>query len=168
MKNSLSSYVRNTAFRPAGLSRGSSSSEAFWNAPFSLSNSSIFSPVNCWNTRGFVLASSYFIFFPPLPSFYSLLHGFPIDSREHIPITHPPRHLLQQQVVPHIVEVSAEIDVDDARLALVDGLGHPLHRFMSCPPRSVAKRTRLEVSLEDGFQDEPGHWRVNPALAAPT
>src|SRR3954452_15501066 len=81
MKNSLSSYVRNTAFRPAGLSRGSSSSEAFWNAPFSLSNSSIFSPVNCWNTRGFVLASSYFISFPPLPSFYSLLHAFPIDSR---------------------------------------------------------------------------------------
>src|SRR3954471_15966150 len=80
MKNSWSSYVRNTAFRPAGLSRGSSSSEAFWNAPFSLSNSSIFSPVNCWNTRGFVLASSYFIFFPPLPSFYSLLHAFPIDS----------------------------------------------------------------------------------------
>src|SRR3954464_2583611 len=80
MKNSLSSYVRNTAFRPAGLSRGSSSSEAFWNAPFSLANSSIFSPVNCWNTRGFVLASSYFIFFPPLPSFYSLLHAFPIDS----------------------------------------------------------------------------------------
>src|SRR3954467_3455553 len=80
MRNSLSSYVRNTAFRPAGLSRGSSSSEAFWNAPFSLSNSSIFSPVNCWNTRGFVLASSYFIFFPPLPSFYSLLHAFPIDS----------------------------------------------------------------------------------------
>src|SRR3982751_2532288 len=80
MKNSLSSYVRNTAFRPAGLSRGSSSSEAFWNTPFSLSNSSIFSPVNCWNTRGFVLASSYFIFFPPLPSFYSLLHAFPIDS----------------------------------------------------------------------------------------
>src|SRR5215216_3139987 len=82
MKNSLSSYVRNTALRPAGLSRGSSSSEAFWNAPFSLSNSSIFSPVNCWNTRGFVLASSYFIFFPPLPSFYSLLHAFPIDSME--------------------------------------------------------------------------------------
>src|SRR4051794_32721949 len=80
MKNSWSSYVRNTAFRPAGLSRGSSSSEAFWNAPFSLSNSSIFSPVNCWSTRGFVLASSYFIFFPPLPSFYSLLHAFPIDS----------------------------------------------------------------------------------------
>src|SRR3954449_7686002 len=80
MKNSLSSYVRNTAFRPAGLSRGSSSSEAFWNAPFSLSNSSMFGPVNCWNTRGFVLASSYFIFFPPLPSFYSLLHAFPIDS----------------------------------------------------------------------------------------
>src|SRR3954447_12745795 len=82
MKNSWSSYVRNTALRPAGLSRGSSSSEAFWTAPFSLSNSSIFSPVNCWNTRGFVLASSYFIFFPPLPSFYSLLHAFPIDSPE--------------------------------------------------------------------------------------
>src|SRR5215208_5893426 len=87
MKNSLSSYVRNTALRPAGLSRGSSSSEAFWNAPFSLSNSSIFSPVNCWNTRGFVLASSYFIFFPPLPSFYSLLHAFPIDPDIH---PHPP------------------------------------------------------------------------------
>src|SRR3954451_831994 len=89
MKTSLSSYVRNTAFRPAGLSRGSSSSEAFWNAPFSLSNSSIFSPVNCWNTRGFVLASSYFIFLPPLPSFYSLLHAFPIDSLVQVPLPQP-------------------------------------------------------------------------------
>src|SRR5262245_8039986 len=25
---------------------------------------------------------------------------------------------------------------------------------MGCPPRPVAKRPRLEVSLEDGFQDE--------------
>src|SRR3954451_21262140 len=88
---------------------------------------------------------------------YALLPGcleHHLEQMQHIPITHPPSHLLQQQVVPHIVEVSPEIDVDDARLALDDGLGHPLHRFMSCPPRSVAKRTRLEVSLEDGFQDE--------------
>src|SRR5262249_20221643 len=56
--------------------------------------------------------------------------------------------------MPHVVEVGPQVDVDDSRLALDDSLGHPLHRLMGCPPRPVAKRPRLEVSLEDGFQDE--------------
>src|SRR3954453_17788140 len=120
MKNSLSSYVRNTAFRPAGLSRGSSSSEAFWNAPFSLSNSSIFSPVNCWNTRGFVLASSYFIFFPPLPSFYSLLHAFPIDSL----LLGVHRH----HRLPPLLERDHP-GVDELELGVAVGVGGPLARL---------------------------------------
>jgi len=56
--------------------------------------------------------------------------------------------------MPHVVEVSPQVDVDDARLALDDGFSDPLHRFMGCPARPIAKRPRLEVSLEDGFQDE--------------
>src|SRR5262245_38298370 len=56
--------------------------------------------------------------------------------------------------MPHVVEVGPQVDVDDARLALDDGLGDPLHRRMGCPPRPVAERPRLEVRLEDGFQDE--------------
>src|SRR5215470_9390800 len=56
--------------------------------------------------------------------------------------------------MPHVVEVGPQVDVDDSRLALDDSLGHPLHRLMGCPPRPVAERPRLEVGLEDGFQDE--------------
>src|SRR3954471_9798430 len=123
MKNSLSSYVRNTAFRPAGLSRGSSSSEAFWNAPFSLSNSSIFSPVNCWNTRGFVLASSYFIFFPPLPSFYSLLHAFPIDSTGPHQLRRPLYGPQRQHPVPQLCGTG---HLDGGRGRSARGLGAPL------------------------------------------
>src|SRR5262249_31221523 len=77
-----------------------------------------------------------------------------LEQVEHVAIAHPLRHLRQQQVMPHVVEVGPQIDIDDARLALDDGLGDPLHRLMGCPPWSVAKRPRLEVGLEDGFQDE--------------
>src|SRR5262249_11479830 len=56
--------------------------------------------------------------------------------------------------MPHVVEVGPQVDVDDSRLALDDSLGDPLHRLMGCPPRPVAKRPRLEVSLKDRFQDE--------------
>src|SRR5262245_24755638 len=35
---------------------------------------------------------------------------------------------------------------------------------MGCPPRPVAKRPRLEVSLEDGFQDEL-HGSLDLAVA---
>ena len=39
-------------------------------------------------------------------------------------------------------------------LPLDDRLGDPVHRFMGCPLRAIAKRPRLEVGLEDGLQDE--------------
>ena len=45
-------------------------------------------------------------------------------------------------------------DVYDACLVLNDRSRHTVHRFMSCPLRSVSERPRLEVRLEDRFQYE--------------
>ena len=53
-----------------------------------------------------------------------------------------------------IVEIAAQVDVDDARLLLNDRSRHQVYRFMSCPLGTVTKRPRLEVRLEDRFQDE--------------
>ena len=59
--------------------------------------------------------------------------------------------------MPDIVEIAAQVDVDDARLVLNDRSRHPVytvHRFMGCPLWTVSKRPRLEVRLEDRFQYE--------------
>ena len=56
--------------------------------------------------------------------------------------------------MPDIVEIAAQVDVDDARLVLNDRSRHTVHRFMGCPLWTVSKRPRLEVRLEDRFQDE--------------
>src|ERR1700682_947293 len=53
-----------------------------------------------------------------------------------------------------IVEIAAQVDVYDACLVLNDRSRHTVHRFMSCPLRSVSERPRLEVRLEDRFQYE--------------
>ena len=34
------------------------------------------------------------------------------------------------------------------------GLGHPVHRLMRCPFRTISIRPRLEISLEDRLQDK--------------
>src|SRR5271166_5492342 len=60
----------------------------------------------------------------------------------------------KQPIMPDIVEIAAQVDVDDARLVLTDRSRHTVHRFMSCPLRSVSERPRLEVRLEDRFQYE--------------
>src|SRR5215467_7034599 len=54
----------------------------------------------------------------------------------------------------NVVEVGAEIKIDDSRLALHDGLSHSVHRLMRCPFRSVSIRPRWEFGLEDRLQDE--------------
>src|SRR6266403_71119 len=54
----------------------------------------------------------------------------------------------------NIVEVGAQIQINDASLTLHDRFVHLEHRFLSCPLRSVSVRPRLEVSFEDRLQDE--------------
>jgi hypothetical protein len=61
---------------------------------------------------------------------------------------------LHHPSVVEVIEVGAQVDVDDSRLALHNRLGHSVYRLMRCPLRSVSIRSRLEVSLEDRLQDE--------------
>src|SRR5215211_1704812 len=50
--------------------------------------------------------------------------------------------------MPNIVEIGAQIKVENARLPLDDCLSDPLDRVMSCPLGPISKRSRLEVRLE--------------------
>src|SRR3974390_1009251 len=73
------------------------------------------------------------------------------------------RHFHQQPVVPNVVKVALQIEIDDACLPLKDRLGHSVDRFMSCLLRTVSKRARLEVGLKDWLQDElerPLHYPI--------
>src|ERR1700720_3543652 len=69
-------------------------------------------------------------------------------------VVDPPRYLLQQDVMPNVVEVCAQIEVENPRLLLHDRLCDSLHRFMCRPLRSIPIRPRLKVSLKDGLQNE--------------
>src|SRR5215467_1585400 len=60
----------------------------------------------------------------------------------------------QQPVVPNVVKIAPQIEIYDACLMLIDCLGHAVDRFMSCLLRTVSKRPRLEVGLEDRLQDQ--------------
>src|SRR5271156_2523147 len=80
--------------------------------------------------------------------------GFEHDLQQvhHVRIVHALSDFRQQPIVPDIVEIAAQVDVYDARLALNDRSRHTVYRFMSCPLGTVSKRPRLEVRLKDRFQ----------------
>src|ERR1700691_1537200 len=82
--------------------------------------------------------------------------GFEHDLQQmhDVGIVHALGYFRQQPIMPDIVEIVAQVDVDDARLMLNDRSRYTVHRFMSCPLRSVSERPRLEVRLEDRFQYE--------------
>src|ERR1035437_8397228 len=54
----------------------------------------------------------------------------------------------------HVIEVGAEIDVNDTSLACRHRLSHSVHRLMRCPLGTVSIRPRLEISFKDRLQDE--------------
>src|SRR5712692_7228573 len=56
--------------------------------------------------------------------------------------------------MPDVVEVRAQGTVNDASLVSDDGFGDAVNRRMRCPLWTIAKRARLEVRFEDGFQNE--------------
>src|SRR6202021_4084347 len=66
----------------------------------------------------------------------------------------PLGHLLQQPVVPDVVEVGSQVKVENARLPLDDCVSYSLDRVMCCPLGPISKRSRLEIRLEDRFEDE--------------
>ncbi|HEY4960880.1 MAG TPA: hypothetical protein VII29_08490 [Terriglobales bacterium] len=69
-------------------------------------------------------------------------------------VVYPLRHFRQQPVVPNIVKVGAQINVEDPRLPLDYRLSHSLDRIMCCPLGTISKRSRLEIRLEDRFEYE--------------
>jgi len=77
-----------------------------------------------------------------------------LEKPHHLIIPYSLRHLLQQQVVLHVVKVGAQVEVDDFGFLLDDRLSDSVDRFMSCSFRSVSMRSRLEVSFENRLQNE--------------
>jgi hypothetical protein len=82
--------------------------------------------------------------------------GFEHDLQQvrHVGIVHALGYFRQKPIVPDIVEIAAQVDVDDACLVLNNRSRHPVYCFMSCPLRSVSERPRLEVRHEDRLQYE--------------
>jgi hypothetical protein len=54
----------------------------------------------------------------------------------------------------NVIEVGPQVNVDDPRLALHNGLGHSVYRLVRCPFWPVSMRPRLEISFEDRLQNE--------------
>jgi site-specific DNA recombinase len=69
-------------------------------------------------------------------------------------ILYPSRYLLEQQTLLNIVEVGAQVNIDDSSLLLDNCLGDPVHRFLRCPFRPVSIRPRLKISFENRLQDQ--------------
>src|ERR1700730_2954424 len=61
---------------------------------------------------------------------------------------------LEQDVMPDVIEKGAQIEIKDPGLLLRDRLRDSRHRRMCRPFGPVAIRPRLEISLEDGLEDE--------------
>ena len=77
-----------------------------------------------------------------------------LQDSKHLRITDPFGHLRQQHVVPDVVEVALQVQIQDARLVPDDRLGDALNRLMSTASGTVAKRPVLEVGLEDWLHNE--------------
>ena len=73
---------------------------------------------------------------------------------QHVPVSNPLRHLLEQQVMLHRIEEGAQVQVHNARLVPGNRRGDPVDRRMGFALRTVPIRPWLEVGLEDRFQDE--------------
>ena len=87
------------------------------------------------------------------PAFPGRLDHLP-EQVQDLDIPNPARHLPEQQVVPHGIEVGRQIPSDHPRLAPHHGLRHPRHRRPRCPLRTVAVRAVVKVRLEDRLHDE--------------
>src|SRR5215475_2175301 len=53
-----------------------------------------------------------------------------------------------------MIQVGAEVNIDNSGLALHNCLSYSVYRLMCCPFRSVSIRPRLEVSFEDRLQNK--------------
>jgi hypothetical protein len=75
-----------------------------------------------------------------------------LQQMHHVGVVHALCYFRQQTILSNIVEVAAQVNVDDPRLLTDNGFGYTGYRFMGCPIGSVSKRSRLKVRLKDRFQ----------------
>src|ERR1035438_1566274 len=75
---------------------------------------------------------------------------------QHMLIDDPPSHALHQLRVRDGVEVLRQVRVNDIRVALVQQLIYLLDRIQRTPLRPVAVSIRLQIRLEDWFQNQLG------------
>ena len=59
-----------------------------------------------------------------------------LEQVHHVLVVDPPGHLRQQQMMPHVIEVGSQIQIQNACLVLDDRFGDAVYRFMSCPLRA--------------------------------
>src|ERR1700757_877662 len=65
-------------------------------------------------------------------------------------VINPPRHFLQQPVMPDIVKVGPQVNVENPRLPLDYCFSHTLDCVMCCPLRPISVRPRLESASNTG------------------
>src|SRR6266436_5170155 len=83
---------------------------------------------------------------------HNLQHN--LQKMHDLRVINPLSYFFQQPVVPDIVKVGSQVEVEDARLPLDYCLSYPLDRVMCCPLGPISKRSRLEIRLEDRFEYE--------------
>src|SRR5208337_2796846 len=69
-----------------------------------------------------------------------------LQQVHHVAIVHPLGHLRQQPIVPDIVEIAAQVDVDDACFVLNDRASHAVHRFMSRALGTITAKRSFALS----------------------
>src|SRR5581483_2984120 len=71
------------------------------------------------------------------------------QKMHHLFIIHPLSNFREQHIVPHVIEITLQVNVNDACLPSHNTLGHSADRFMRCPLSTVAIRSRLKVCIQD-------------------
>ena len=64
-------------------------------------------------------------------------------------ILHPPGHFLQQEVMPYVVKISAQVYVDYSCKSMQYPSRHPVYCLMCVTFESVPIRATLEIRLKD-------------------
>ena len=93
---------------------------------------------------------------------------------QHMLVDDSPRYTLQQLGMRNRIEVFRQIGVNDIRVTLIQQLIYFLNRILRTSLRPVAVRIRLQIRLQDCFQDQlcgglrhsvPNRWDTQGSLS---
>ena len=86
-----------------------------------------------------------------------------LNQMQNLRVLNPPGDLLQQVVMPHVVEVPRQIHVQNFHVTPQKVPLHLPHGLMGRPPGPIPVGTFLKIGLEDRFQDQlqrPLHYPI--------